>query len=136
MKLADAQRLKLRAWCKGRTRAEVKALFKLVRAHDDRTLLAALPSKKKRAAKRKGDPLGRDLDAILKPLLAPSAEKADLLIEHMAKAHRRKLNFEPKGLADAARRLRLHFSDAQIRTGAQSLMTDLAKHYAGRETVV
>lgn len=125
----------LRAIARNRTRAELKALFALIRANDDKTLLAtAMP--KKRVVKKKGDPLVRELEAALKPLMAPAGEKADLLVEHMAKKHRRKLSFEPKGLADAVRQLRTRFSDQQISTGAKSLMTQLAKLYGDRETVV
>jgi hypothetical protein len=58
------------------------------------------------------------------------------LCEHIARKHRRKLDIEPKGLADAARQLRAKFSDDQIRTGAQSLVAHLAKLYGDRETVV
>lgn len=138
MKLDAAQTKLLRTAFKGRTRAELKKLFALVRAHEDRTLLAAaLPKAKKPAAKRKGDPLVRELEQTLKPIMGPSAEKAEMLIEHIAKKHRRKLGIEPKGLADAAKRLRAsRFSDEQIRAGAQSLMAHLAKLYGDRETVV
>lgn len=125
----------LRAIARNRTRAELKALFALIRANDDKTLLAtAMP--KKRVVKKKGDPLVRELEATLKPLMAPAGEKADLLVEHMAKKDRRKLSFEPKGLADAVRQLRTRFSDQQISAGAKSLMTQLAKLYGDRETVV
>jgi hypothetical protein len=67
--------------------------------------------------------------------MGPAREKADLLVEHLARKHRRKLAFEPRGLADAARQLRTRFTDEQIRTGAQSLMAQLAKLYGDRETV-
>ena len=134
----DASQAKLlRTAFKGRSRAELKKLFALVRLHEDRALLAAALPKKKAAAKRKGDPLVRELEQMLKPIMGPSVEKADMLIEHIAKKHRRKLVIEPKGLADAAKRLRTSkFSDEQIRAGAQSLMAHLAKLYGDRETVV
>lgn len=120
-----------------RSRAELRQLFAIVRASDDRTLLAALAPAKKRAAKRKVDPLVRDLEQTLKPILGPASEKADLLVEHLAKKHRRKLAMAPKGLADAARRLReKNLTDEQIRAGARSLVARLAKLYGGRETVV
>ncbi len=118
-----------------RSRAELKRLFALVRAHPDRALLAAaLPAKKK--PKPKGDPLVRELEQTLKPILGPSHEKADMLIEHIAKKHRRKLGFQPKGLADATRQLRTKFSDDQIAAGAKSLVTHLAKLYGGSDGVV
>jgi hypothetical protein len=133
MKAEDAKLL--RTALGRRSRAELKRLFALVRAHPDRALLAAaLPTKKK--PKPKGDPLVRELEQTLKPILGPSHEKADLLIEHIAKKHRRKLGFQPKGLADATRQLRTKFSDDQIAAGAKSLVTHLAKLYGGSDGVV
>ncbi|HYD87536.1 MAG TPA: hypothetical protein VEA80_08690 [Vitreimonas sp.] len=127
----------LRALARNRSRAELKALFALIRRTDDRALLAAAaPAKKLTAKRRKSDPLVRELEQTLKPIMGPAREKADLLIEHIAKKHRRKLSYQPKGLADAARQLRTKFSDQQIRAGAESLMTHLAKLYGDRETVV
>lgn len=138
MKLKADQAKRLRAALRKQTRAELKALFALVRANDDRTLLAAALPAKKKAKKPTGDPLVRDLTATLKPLMAPAQEKADLLVEHLAKKHRRKLAAAPapKGLADAARQLRRKFSDAEISAGAKSLLAHLAKLYGDRETVV
>jgi hypothetical protein len=137
MKLSANDAKLLRQIGQRRSRAELKRFFELARAHSDRTLLAAtLPAKKKAPAKPKGDPLVRELETALKPIMAPATEKADLLIEHIAKKHRRKLSFEPKGLADATRQLRTKFTDEQIRAGAQSLMAHLAKLYGDRETVV
>jgi hypothetical protein len=81
------------------------------------------------------DPLLRDLQRTLKPLMAPASEKAELLVEHIAKRSRRKVAFEPKGLADAVRRLRSDFSDDEIREAAVSLVTHLSDLYDGRETV-
>jgi hypothetical protein len=126
----------LRTLSRGRSRAELKQLFALIRKHDDKALFAAITPAKKRASKRKGDPLVRELEQTLKPILGPSAEKADMLIEHIGKKHRRKLGIEPKGLADAAKKLRVTFTDEQIRAGAQSLVAQLAKLYGDRETVV
>jgi len=134
MSLDAAQKQALRAALRKRTRAELKALFALVRANDDRALLAALAPPKPKA--RRGDPLVRDIERTLKPVMGPAAEKADMLIEFMAKKHRRKLAGEPKGFADAAKRLRAHFSDDQIRASAVGLLAKLAKLYGERETVV
>jgi hypothetical protein len=137
MKLSEDTAKMLRQALRGRSRAELKRLFTAIRAHEDRTLLAALAPAKKRVAKRKGDPLVRDLEQTLKPILGPASEKADLLVEHLAKKHRRKLAIAPKGLADAARQLRAkNLSDDQIRAGAKGLVAHLAKLYGGQETVV
>jgi hypothetical protein len=87
-------------------------------------------------SKRLADPLVRDLALTLKPLLAPAAEKADMLVEHLGKTQQLMFAFEPKGLADAVRRLRAaKLSDAQISEGAKSLMAHLAALHGG-ETVV
>jgi hypothetical protein len=136
MTLTAAQAALLRTALRKRTPAELKRLFKAVRAHEDKVLLAAIAPPKKRPVKRASDPLVRDLEQTLKPILGPASEKADMLVEHIAKKHRRKLGFAPKGLADAAKRLRTNFSDDQIRDGAKSLMAHLAKLYGDRETVV
>ena len=134
MKLSADHAKLLRAALRGRSPKDAKALFATIRTHDDKTLLAALrPAKRK---PKRGDPLVRELEQTLKPILGPVAEKADMLVEHLAKKHRRKLNFEPKGLADATKRLRATFSDQQIRAGAESLVGHLAKLYGDRETVV
>ena len=136
MKLNADQLKALKALARGRKPAALKKLFATIRATDDRALLAAIAPAKKRAAKRKGDPLVRELEQTLKPIMGPAVEKADMLVEHIAKKHKRKLGIAPKGLADATKQLRAKFSDDQIRAGAQSLMSHLAKLYGDRETVV
>lgn len=134
LKPADAKLL--RAALGRRTRPEARRVFKLAREHPDRTLLAAALPPPKKAAKPKGDPLLRELEQTLKPIMGPAQEKADLLIEHIAKKYKRKLAYQPKGLADAARKLRTRFSDDQISAGAKSLVAHLAKLYGGGEGVV
>lgn len=135
MSLTAAQKQKLRTAFGKRSRAELRALFALIRANDDRALIAALlPTKQK--VKRDADPLVREVEQTLKPILGPVSEKAELLVEHLAKKHRRKLVFEAKGLAGAIRQLHAaKLTDAQISDGAKSLMVHLAKLH-GRETVV
>jgi hypothetical protein len=135
MSLDAAQKQLLRVMLKKRTRAELKTLFAAIRGNDDRALLAALAPPKKKP-KRAIDPLLRSVDLILKPLLAPNAEKAEMLVEHLAKKHRRKLITPATGLASAIRKLRAaNLSDEHILAGAKSLMVALAKLH-GRETVV
>jgi hypothetical protein len=133
MKAEDAKLL--RTALGRRSRPQLKRLFELVRTHSDRVLLAAAsPAQKK--PKLKGDPLVRELAQTLRPILGPSHEKADMLIEHIARKHRRKLGFQPKGLAEATRQLRTKFSDDQIAAGAKSLVANLAKLYGGSDGVV
>lgn len=135
LKAADAKLL--RTALGRRSRTEVRRVFKLARDHSDKALLAAaLPTPKKKATGPKGDPLVREIEQTLKPIMGPSQEKADLLIEHIARKHKRKLVFQPKGLADATRQLRTKFSDAQISAGAKSLVTHLSRLYGGSDSVV
>ena len=122
MKLSADDAKLLRTALKGRSRAETKRLFALIRTTPDQALLAALAPAKKKVA-RTADPLVRDVTQILKPIMGPVSEKSDLLVEHMAKRHRRTLTLTAKGLADAVRALRAKkFSDAQIRDGAAGLV--------------
>ncbi|MDX2274913.1 MAG: hypothetical protein NW206_05625 [Hyphomonadaceae bacterium] len=129
--IGKAQRTVLKRLAAKRTTAELKQLFALVRAHDDRTLLAAIAPAKKPRPKQPADALLAEVEAILQPLLARSSEKAELLLEHMGQSG------SPRGLADAIKKLRAAaLSDAQIRKGAKALMADLARDFDGRETVV
>jgi hypothetical protein len=135
MKLSEKQAKLLRAALRRAPKPALKRAFALIRAHDDHALLAAMaPSRAIR--RRRRDPLVRDLERTLKPIMAPAREKAELLIEHLARKHRRKLSLEPKGLADAARQLRVRFSDAEIETAARSLLSQLTRRHGRRDTVV
>jgi light-regulated signal transduction histidine kinase (bacteriophytochrome) len=133
-KLTPNQAKALRAAIRQKPNAELRAAFALIREHSDRTLLAAISPVRKTA--KQTDPLLRELEQILKPVIAPASEKADMLVEHLAKKHRKTLTLTPKGMADAVRQLRAKFTDAQISAGAKSLMANLAKLYGDRETVV
>lgn len=135
-KLSAAEAKTLSAALRKRPAKELKAAFALIRAKGDAALIASLAPAKKKKAAAKSDPLLRALDLALKPVMAPAAEKADMLIDHIAKKRRRKLDIEAKGLADAARQLRKRFTDAEIEADAKSLAAHLAKLYGGREGVV
>lgn len=132
--MSPGEKKALKALCGKRGKPELKRLFALIRAHNDRALLAAVAPKRKR--KPAADTLARDLAKTFAPLVAPASEKAEMLVEHLAKKHRRKLKLAPKGLADAARALRPLFTDAQIRAGAEGLIKELVKQYDARETVI
>ena len=134
-KLTPAQLQALRKALRKAPPAELKAAFALIRTQSDRVLLAAIAPAKKRA-KKAPDPLVRELEQTLKPVIAPPQEKADMLIAHIAKRHRKKLTLQPKGLTDAVRQLRTRFTDEQISTSAKSLIAHLSKLYGDRETVV
>ena len=94
MSLGPAEAKLLRAALRGAPRRELMRAFALIRAHDDRALLAAIAPAKARA-KRRRDPLVRHLEQTLRPIMGPTREKADLLVEHIARTHRRKLEIEP-----------------------------------------
>jgi hypothetical protein len=129
--IGKQQRAALKRLAGKRGSAELKALFALVRAHDDRALLAAIAPSKKVKRKPAQDALLHDVETVMKPLVARSAEKAELLVEHLGGAP------PARGLADAIRKLRAaKLTDAQIRNGAKSLMAELGRKYDGRETVV
>ncbi|MGH6950937.1 MAG: hypothetical protein ACREH4_08695 [Vitreimonas sp.] len=134
MSLAPDDAKALNAVLRRKPRGALKRVFALIRAHDDRALLAALAPARSRV-RRGRDPLVSDLEQTLRPIMGPAREKADLLVEHLAKARRRALAIEARGLADAVRQLRAHFSDAQISAGAKSLMARLSKLHSG-DTVV
>ncbi|MGE0595455.1 MAG: hypothetical protein AB7P07_03770 [Hyphomonadaceae bacterium] len=129
-----AEKTALRALFGRRSPAEIKALAALIRATDDRALRAALAPPRVRP--KVSSSLTKDVAEALKPLMAPAAEKADLLIEHMARHHRVEIAYAPRGLADAVRRLRKRFTDRQIRAGAKHLAAELARRHGGRDAIV
>lgn len=81
------------------------------------------------------DPFAAEIAALLAPILAPAAEKADLLIEEMCARHKTCAMFEARGLAAAIKRLRVQHSPAQIRAAAKALMARLARDHDPRERV-
>lgn len=81
------------------------------------------------------DPLAAEIAALLAPILAPAAEKADLLIEEMCARHKTCEAFEARGLPAAIKRLRTRHTPAQIRAAAKSLMARLAREHDPRERV-
>lgn len=129
-----AQKKALQALAKNRAHAELKALFAIIRRESDAALLNAV--KQEPAAKKAGgESLVRDIARMLAPILAPAAEKADMLVAHMARLHETAPVFEPKGLADAVKKLRTRFKDAEIRAGAASLIEKLKRDFSTRESV-
>jgi len=81
------------------------------------------------------DPLAAEISALLAPILAPAAEKADLLVEEMCARHPACEAFEARGLASAVKRLRTRHTPAQIRAAAKSLMARIARDHDPRERV-
>ncbi|MET0183599.1 MAG: hypothetical protein ABW199_12010 [Caulobacterales bacterium] len=132
--MTPAQKKALKALAKSRTPAELRGLFALIRKESDTSLLKALKDAPKPKAAA-GDPLVKEITKTLAPILAPAAEKADLLVEHMGSLHKNVPAFEPKGIADAVKKLRARFKDSEIRAAAASLIAKLKKDFSTRETV-
>ncbi|MES1203552.1 MAG: hypothetical protein ABUS57_19120 [Pseudomonadota bacterium] len=125
----------LKALARSRGRSELKALFALIRRHDDKALLGAIgPEPKRRSSKPVS--LAREVEATLKPILGPASEKGEMLLEFAEAKHGVSLDFAPRGLADAVRQLRRRLSEAQIRDAARGLMAQVAERYAPRDTIV
>lgn len=122
--------------------SQMRAFFELVRTHADADLLALAAKAKRRIGKEPSPPgLTRRIAAILKPILAPASEKAELLIEHMAQIDeadlgRFLLDPPPRGLSDAIKRLRPRFSDEDIEAGALGLIAKLSRTHSMREQVL
>jgi len=135
-KLTPAQAKAVKQAFAKRKPTELKRLFAIVRAQSDTALLAAIAPKRKAPRKAAPPSLARELADTMRPLLGPAHEKVDLLIEHMTLKHRRKLDFEAAGFAQAAKKLRAHFSEAQIRAGAKAVVAQLKAQHDARETVV
>ncbi len=115
------------------TQTELRALIGYVRTRTmDKLLAQAAPSPKAPKAKPKPprDTLLAELTALLKPILGPASEKAELLMEHMGLADAR-----ARGLSDGLKQLRTQFSDAEILAAAKAMMAGLAKRRSMRETV-
>lgn len=111
---------------------ELRALIAYVRTRTMEKLIAQAAGAPQPTAKRKPskDRLLADVTAILKPILAPGAEKAELFLTHMGQPEAR-----ARGLAEAVKRLRRSVSDAEIKAGAEALIQSLAKRRSMRETV-
>lgn len=84
---------------------------------------------------RARDPLAREITQQLAPIVAPAAEKADLLIEELAKRHDGLTAFTPRGLGDAVKRLQRQLTAAEIRAGADALMARMKREYGLREDI-
>lgn len=83
--------------------------------------------------RRPSDPLAAEIARLLVPIVAPAAEKGELLIEELALRHPRLRRFAPKGLGEAVRRLRAQLGEAEIRAGAQALLLRMKRDYGLRE---
>jgi hypothetical protein len=115
--------------------AAYKALIADIRAAKEQDLLARskkTPPKKQRHA---ADPLTVEVTALLAPILARSAEKAHMLVDHLSALTDRRLTAPAGGLAAAIRALRKHLSDEDIRDGAYGLRVKVQREHSLTERV-
>lgn len=89
----------------------------------------------KKAAAKSADPLVAEVTALLAPILARSAEKAELLADHLQKLTGKKLSPPSGGLAATVRALRKSLSDEDIRDGAYGLRVHMQQEHSLREIV-
>ncbi len=116
--------------------AAYKALIADIRAADEQDLA---PRKAKPRAKKKksagADPLTIEVTALLAPILAKSAEKAHMLVDHLSELTGRKLTAPAGGVAAAVRALRKQLSDEDIRDGAYGLRVTVQREHSLGERV-
>jgi hypothetical protein len=112
--------------------ARFRALIDDIRNTPPEDLLGAPRSK---TSARKADPLVTEVTALLAPILARSAEKAELLVDHLQKLTGKKLAPPPGGLATTIRALRKSLSDEDIRDGAYGLRVHMQQEHSLREIV-
>jgi hypothetical protein len=136
LKPADREALRILAKVAAR-REDLARAFAVVRRCDDAELLAALDDlgagvrAAKTRGRRKDASLEAEVRARLSPLLASAQEKADALADRMA----REAGGAPvraRGFAKTVRALADRYGEAAVRSGAQTLMAEIAAA-AGRD---
>ena len=75
------------------------------------------------------------MTALLAPILARSAEKAHMLVDHLSELTGKKLATPTGGLAPVIRALRKQFSDEDIRNGAYGLRVKVHREHSLSEKV-
>ena len=133
--MSPVERALMRQLAHGRTRAELERLIALVRRTDNADLMEAAFAPPAPKARRARDPLTAEVDQALSPLLAPAAEKADLLIEETQRGRSACPEIAAKGLASAVRKLRALYGEESVRAAARDLMARIARDHDPRETV-
>lgn len=115
------------------TEAELKALLSYVRTRTNDKLLAIAAGKPKAKPKTKPATKGltAEIVALMQPILGPTQEKAELLLDACGAPP----DVQAKTLGEALRKLRRTRSDDQIRATAQELMARIARRHGMRETV-
>lgn len=128
----EATRKTLKSLRRTRTPAEMRSLFKAVRAQGDAELLAEIAPPKKRPAP-KGDFAGR-LAARLSVIQGPASDKADALIGVLEEAHGA-IDIASRGLVPVIRKLARRFGEKVVATAADDLLARLETSGSMRERV-
>lgn len=112
-----------------------KALIADIRAAKEQELLPREKGAYKSTRRPAADPLTSEVTALLAPILARSAEKAHMLVDHLSELTGRRLAIPAGGLAPAIRALRKHLSDEDIRDGAFGLRVQVQREHSLGEKV-
>ena len=124
-----ATRRTLRRLARTRTPEQLAALFAAIRSHDDAALLAA-PAK----TRRRNAGFAEAQAARLAPIVAPAAEKAEMLLEAFAERHG-PVSIRPDGLLPTIRRLAAQYGEDTVAAAVDALMARLAQWGSTRERV-
>lgn len=122
----------LKSLARTRSRAEMKALFKTIRAETDATLLAAIAPPKK-ARPRRTDFAG-DIAAHLAVIHGPASDKADALIGVLEETHGA-IDIASGGLAPVIRKLAKRFGERDVMAATDALLKRLESMGSMREKV-
>jgi hypothetical protein len=112
-----------------------RALIADIRAAKELELLPPAKGAYKSTRRPPADPLTAEVTALLAPILARSAEKAHMLVDHLSELTGRRLDVPAGGLAPAIRALRKHLSDEDIRNGAFGLRVKVHREHSLVEKV-
>ncbi len=128
----EATRKTLKSLRRTRTPAQMKSLFKAVRASSDADLLAqAAPPKKRPAAKAD---FATKLAARFAVIQGPASDKADALLGVLEEAHGA-IGIAGGGLVPVIRRLAKRFGEKELTRAADTLMNRLEAMGSTREQV-
>jgi len=122
----------LRSLARTRTPAEMKAIFKTVRAETDAALLADIAPPKK--AKAKKPDFAAAIAARLAVIHGPASDKADALIGVLEDRHGA-IDIKPGGLVPVIRKLASRFGEKDVTRATDALIKRLEAMGSMRETV-
>lgn len=122
----------LKSLARTRTPAEMKAIFKTVRAQTDSALLADIAPPKK--AKAKKPDFATAIAARLAVIHGPASDKADALIGVLEDKHGA-IDITPGGLVPVIRKLAKRFGEKEVARATDALLKRLEAMGSMRETV-